>query len=169
MKGLTKLGLLALLTLQCSLIAHAAPPVASPDQPAIKLARSILDATHAGENTKLAIQAMTPLIVQTLKRDKADIPDSVIQKFIPIFQQKMSDDIPRMLDMQAKIYASHYSVAELTAIAKFYDSDVGKKVIRETPIILKETLPIGEAWGREMGLRAAKEALETLRQQGVKI
>jgi uncharacterized protein len=168
-KRLTTLGLFVLLTFQGSVLAEDSPPANSPDKTAVKLARSILDDTHAGENAQLAIKAMTPLIVQSLKRDKADIPDAVIQKFIPIFQQKMDADIPRMLDIQAEIYARHYSVTELTTIAKFYESDVGKKVIRETPQILKETVPLGEAWGREVGTRAALETLEVLRQQGEKI
>ena len=150
-------------------LAKDADPTKVPDPKAIELARSILVATHADSNFTLAIDAMSPVMVQMLKRDKADIPDAVIQKFLVVFRQKMVSDIPRVLRMEAEIYARHFSVSELTALSQFYKSDVGKKIIEENPKILKETIPLGQAWGRETALRAAEDTVKALRKQGVKI
>jgi hypothetical protein len=46
---------------------------------------------------------------------------------------------------------------------------VGKKVIAETRLILKETIPMAQAWGAEVGKRAMQDTLNKLRKQGVKI
>lgn len=167
MKMLGALGLSAFLVFQGSASAQDAAP--KPDPAALKLARSILDATHASDNIELGLDAMVPVTVETLKRDRADIPAAVIQKFIVIFRDDMRADIPHMLDIEAELYARHYTVTELEAISQFYESDVGKKVIRETPLILKETIPLGRAWGRETGARAMRDTLTKLRAQGVKI
>lgn len=167
MKKLIALSLLSLTI--CTIGAYADDTGAPVDQKAISLAHDILNATHARDNAELSINAMIPTVVQSLKRDKADIPEEVITKFIAIFREEVTADIPRMLDAEARIYATHYSVSELTEIAKFYESDVGKKVIAETPLILKETIPLAQAWGTDVGRRAAIDTLNKLRKQGVKI
>ena len=112
---------------------------------------------------------MTPLMVAQLKRDKADIPENVIQEFMKIFHQEMSDGIPVLLDQEAEIYARHYSLAELQSIAAFYRSDIGKKMITEAPSILKDTVLLGQVWGAATGQHAAEETIKKLRAQGIKI
>src|SRR5579883_2900009 len=124
MKALTALCLLALFALPNAAAAQT-PVQAKPDAKAIELAHTILIATHVDSNALAGIAALTPAMVAMLKRDKADIPDSIIQKFIPIFEEKMKASIPQILDMEAEVYARHYSLQELTEISRFYQSDVG--------------------------------------------
>ncbi len=140
-----------------------------PSAESIKIAHELLTATHAEDNVQIGIDALTPALVAQLKRDKADIPDAVIQQFMAIFRQEMKDSLPEILDAQAKVYASHYTTSELQSLVQFYQSDIGKKVITETPSILKETLALGQAWGRSTGQRAAQDTIAKLRAQGVKI
>ncbi len=66
----------------------------------------------------------------------------------------MKAGISDVLNQEAQVYARHYSLAELQAIANFYESDVGKKLILENPKIRNETGPLAQAWGRAKGERA---------------
>jgi hypothetical protein len=161
--------------LAACLIALAAPafaqdaPPPEPDPAALAMAHDIIEMTHAVDNVKAGLDLMTPLIVAQLKRDKADIPDDIIAKFTVTLREELASDIPELLDAEAKIYARHYTLAELSALRDFYRSDVGKKIIVEGPLIAKETVPLSAAWGFKAGQQAMIHTLEKLRSQGVKI
>ena len=81
----------------------------------------------------------------------------------------MNADIPGFLKAEAQVYATHFTLEDLQALNKFYQSDVGKRLIAEAPAIAKENIPIGMAWGRDAAQRAMAKAVDKLRAQGVKI
>jgi hypothetical protein len=39
----------------------------------------------------------------------------------------------------------------------------------EIPLIMKETVPLGVAWGQEVGPKAAERAMERLKKKGVEL
>lgn len=139
------------------------------DPKALEAARALIIATRATANMELLIDAMVPSMVELLKRDKADIPEDVIAKFIPEFRAEMQKALPQITELYARVYAKHFTLQELQDVAKFYESPLGRKLIAETPLILKETLPIAQQWGEKVGQQAAINAIAKLRAQGVKI
>jgi hypothetical protein len=146
-----------------------AQPSDSIDPKALEAARALIVATKATANMELMIDAMVPSMIEVLKRDKADIPDDVIAKFVPEFRAEMLKGLPQLTELYARVYAQHFTLQELQDVAKFYDSPLGQKLITETPLILKETLPIAQQWGEKVGQQAAINAISKLRAQGVKI
>lgn len=163
-------GIAACLVLLLALSQGAvAQPSDSIDPKALEAARALITATKATSNMELMIDAMVPSMIEVLKRDRADIPDAVIAKFVPEFRAEMQKGFPQLTEMYARVYAQHFTLQELQDVAKFYDSPVGQKLITETPLILKETLPIAQQWGEKVGQQAAMNAIAKLRKQGVKI
>lgn len=146
-----------------------AQPSDSIDPKALEAARALIVATKATTNMELMVDAMVPSMVEVLKRDKADIPEDVIAKFVPEFRAEMQKALPQLTELYARIYAQHFTLQELQDVAKFYDSPLGRKLIAETPLILKEVLPIAQQWGEKVGQQAAINAIAKLRAQGVKI
>jgi hypothetical protein len=141
----------------------------APDPAAIAIARDLLVITHATDNVKTGMELATPMLVMQLKRDKADLPDDVIAKFTVALRAELEASLPLLLDVEAKLYAQHYTVQELTALKAFYQTELGQKMIVESPVIAKEILPMAQAWGMAAGQQAMKNVLEKLRAQGVKI
>lgn len=163
-------GIAACLVLLLALSQGAiAQPSDNIDPKALEAARALIVATKASANMELMVDAMVPSMVEVLKRDKADIPEDVIAKFVPEFRAEMTKALPQLTEIYARIYAQHFTLQELQDVAKFYDSPLGKKLVTETPLILKETLPIAQQWGEKIGQQAAINAIAKLRAQGVKI
>lgn len=57
---------------------------------------------------------------------------------------------PRRADLENEaglIYAKRFSQEELSAIAEFYSSDVGKKLLTEQPSVARELVRAAEIWG----------------------
>lgn len=50
----------------------------------------------------------------------------------------------------APIYKKHFSHDEITELIKFYESPIGKKMSKETPLITQESMQISQKWA--MGL-----------------
>lgn len=158
--------LVLLLALSQSAIAQPADGI---DPEAVKAARELMAVTEVTQNLELITDAMGPSVVEMLKRDKADLSDEVIAKFMVEFRAEMQKGLPQLIEMYARVYAKRFTLTELKETAKFYQSPLGQKFIRETPLILKETLPLAEQWGQKVGEQAAINAIEKLRAQGVKI
>lgn len=65
----------------------------------------------------------------------------------------------------AAIYAKTFSIEELNAITAFYNSDAGKKLIKDGPIATRELVRAADIWAAGISRDLAKEAdtaLETL-------
>jgi len=44
----------------------------------------------------------------------------------------------------------------------FYESEIGKKMVEKTPIIMQQSMQIGQQWGMEMGAKIAMRMREEL-------
>lgn len=57
--------------------------------------------------------------------------------------------VPRRADLEkeaAQIYAKSFTKEELTAIAEFYSSPTGKKLIENGPLVTREVIKAAEIW-----------------------
>ena len=49
------------------------------------------------------------------------------------------------------IYKKHLSEKDLDGIIAFYESEVGRKLAKKTPLIIVDAMLIGAEWGEEIG------------------
>jgi hypothetical protein len=54
-----------------------------------------------------------------------------------------------LLDLVAKIYAQHFTEAELKDIVAFYKTPAGKKMITEEPAAINQSLTAAQGWANE--------------------
>ncbi|MDM9628292.1 DUF2059 domain-containing protein [Rhizobium sp. S152] len=118
---------------------------ASPEQ--LKAARAAIDAI--GATTQF--DNILPGLAERLKADL--IQDS------PNYQDVITAEVdkqalalaPRRADLEkeaALTYAKAFSVEELNAIAQFYSSPVGQKLLRDGPIASRETVKAADIWAQ---------------------
>lgn len=48
------------------------------------------------------------------------------------------------------VYKKHLSQKDLKEIIKFYESPVGKRMVKSQPLIMDESMQIGAAWGQDV-------------------
>ena len=77
---------------------------------------------------------------------------------------------PRRGDLEneiAQVYAKLFTEKELNAIYEFYNSDAGKKLLSESPILFREIDKAAKVWRVGLG-RDLQEAVRTkLKEQGI--
>ena len=69
-------------------------------------------------------------------------------------------------DQIAGVYANHFSVAELHDITAFFLTPTGQKLTAEQPGIARETMVIGQQFGRSLTADIQAQALDALQKQG---
>ena len=55
------------------------------------------------------------------------------------------------------VYNAHFSADEVKQLIAFYESPLGKKVLKELPGVTAESMEIAETWGYKTGERMAGE------------
>ena len=119
------------------------------------------------------MKVMTDSIMTTaasaIRAEHPTVSDDNLRLFYAAFSQEMEASFDDLLKMQAKVYEAHFSESELRALTAFYKSDLGRKVISETPAITREEVPIGIKWGQTVAPAAMQRALDKLKKEGVKL
>jgi hypothetical protein len=152
----------------CSLPAFAQDAAPAPD-PKIELATKILQETHALDHMSQALDLLLPQLVNLIKQQAPTLTDDQLKMVSDMIGEEMKNTLPLLVIANARIYASHFTLDELTAIEQFYQSPTGQKVIAETPDIMKEAVPLGVAWGHQAAIEVLPKVIEKLRAKGVKI
>lgn len=148
---------LAMATTTCLAQNNAAQNDPSTD--ALIVAEHILDVTGAKARTMQVVDLMLPSVTELIKKQVPDISDKVLQDFKAAFHDEMQKTVPDVLRAEARVYAMHFTTAELNDLLAFYHTPLGQKMLVEQPKIIQEILPLGKEWGREAGERAMLNAI----------
>ena len=76
-----------------------------------------------------------------------------------IAHQKYDQRVSELVDATARIYATHFTEAELKNILAFYQSPLGHKMLSEEPKIIDESMVNAGKWGDDL----SEEVMATMR------
>lgn len=91
------------------------------------------------------------------KRQYPTVSDSIWNGLESEFLKSSLDELTEML---SPVYAKYLTLEDLKAVIAFYNSPAGKNFSRSTPLILQESMQIGEQWGRKVGENFIKQLEE---------
>jgi uncharacterized protein len=119
--------------------------------------RHLLDIT---EESKMGEKIGNYIIGQVRQGMSRALPPDRLQKFMETFTQKYNAAAPAsaVTDVQATIYARHFSMDDIKTLVQFYETPVGQRVVKAMPQISRET----EAASREIDQQAAVTVLREM-------
>ena len=82
------------------------------------------------------------------KEQKSAVPDSVWTAFEVEFSKTSMDELVTML---VPVYQKHLTENDLQGMIEFYQTPVGKKYAQKTPLIMQESMQVGQQWGMKVG------------------
>jgi hypothetical protein len=74
--------------------------------------------------------------------------------------------VDELVDMSARIYASHFTEAELKQLLAFYQTPVGRKAITEEPKALDESMASGGQWGENLSDEVVVKIRDEMKKRG---
>ncbi|MCK8523568.1 DUF2059 domain-containing protein [Aquimarina sp. D1M17] len=125
------------------------------DEDYTKTLRTMFEIAGTEDTYKTVINQMFMMY----KSQYPNVEEEIWDEFEDEFMQTSMNDLVQML---APVYSKHLTKEELLQIIQFYNSSVGKKLAKSTPLITQESMQIGQEWGIKIGERFS----EKLKQKG---
>ena len=104
-------------------------------------------------------QTVIKQIISMYKEQFSDVPEETWNDLQKEFLKTSIDDL---VDMLVPVYSRHLTLDDLQKIIEFYQTPVGKKYAEKTPLIMQESMQIGQQWGMKIG----QEFQNKLQEQG---
>jgi hypothetical protein len=113
----------------------------------------ILKLLRISGTAKLSEQ-MVAAMIPNFKQLVPDIPDVFWDRFMA----KLNVD--ELLYSCIPAYDKYYTHDEIKQLIIFYESPIGKKTVEVTPLLLQETMAVGEKWGEKLGQDVVRELMK---------
>jgi hypothetical protein len=142
----TALAAAAMLALSLS-IATAADDAATVTPSHLKAARAAIAALHITD----PFDSILPQAAHSLKSQLIEKNPNLQDLIVKIVDEKTLALVPRRADLEneaARAYAKLFNEQELDAIAAFYNTAAGKKLIQNGPIASREIAKAADIWQR---------------------
>jgi uncharacterized protein len=135
----------------------ATAPAAAPEKldPAKEAAiRHLLDITGESKEGQNISTGMTNQVHKVMGNS---IPPDQLPKFMDTFTAKFNAGAPpkAVTDAMVAIYARHFSLEDIQAMTKFYESPVGQQMVKEMPDVSRES----QTAGMQMDQKVAMQVL----------
>ncbi|KGI77923.1 DUF2059 domain-containing protein [Oleiagrimonas soli] len=139
MKAFTASGMAAALifSLATAGVAQAQPKQATPAQ-----VRQLLEVTGSGKMMHGMMEQMNSRMSGFMQQALPCVPASYWNDFAG---QKAEQDL---IDKLVPIYQKHFTESDMAGLLKFYRTPLGQKVIHEMPETMRESMQIGQSWGK---------------------
>ena len=144
----------------------AAPNAAlQPSQAAVLLAKQILETKHADNIFDPLVRGVVirtrDFFMQTnfmWGKDLNEVADNLIKQFSSRSGELMND--------AARIYASHFTEAELKQILAFYQSPLGQKLLSEEPKTADESMSMAGSWADKLSEEVMSKMRAEMKKRG---
>lgn len=127
----------------------------------LKAARAAIDSLNATDQ----FDGILPQAAAALKAELIQKNPDLQQVILKIVDEKTLALVARRADLEkeaATVYARVFTEEELTAVAAFYNSAAGKKLLIDGPIVTRELLKAAEIWQRGVARDLAQAVAEDL-------
>lgn len=142
-------------------------PVAAQPAPdaTMSAARELITVMRAADQLKQMLpsimQALKPAIIQGRPQVERDL-----ETLIPLLLDGMSSRVGELIDPMAGVYARNFTADEMQQLATFYRSPVGQKFLDKMPIVMQESMSIGQSFGQQVATEMQSRMIEELRKKG---
>ena len=107
----------------------------------------LMNAMGSGD---MAMQMMKQMITM-LKPLAPDAPTTFWDEFMNEI------DPNELIDMIVPIYAKHFTHEDIKGMIAFYETPLGKKTVAKLPLIMQESMQVGQKWGAQLTERVTKK------------
>jgi len=104
-----------------------------------------------------AVEAVMRQMFTMFRSEYNDVPDEIWDDLEKEFNKTTIDDL---IDMLVPVYSKYLSIEDLQGLIVFYESPVGKKYAEKNPLIMQESILVGQQWGQKIGAEFLKKLQE---------
>jgi hypothetical protein len=148
-RSLNRLALVAALAFGWVVLAGAARAQAPTPTPGALAAAKELVTLKGGA---AMFDPLIPGVIESAKNQLLPTNPNLSGPLTEVANQLHKEYAPKraeLLDLIAKIYAQHFTEAELKDIVAFYKTPAGKKMVTQEPIAINQSLTAAQDWANQ--------------------
>lgn len=150
-----------------------APVLAAPgrndDSQRLEKARILMELSGSQALADQTLLAVTRQAEELMAHEnpgrEAEVTVLVRDHFLP----KARAALPELSRGITGLYAAHFTAAELDQMIAFYKSPAGRKLVAASPLIIQQSLSLGQAWAEGVGDKAWDSFAKAARDRGMAI
>ena len=150
-------------------LGFGAPTAAqAPSDESLRVATDLVQAIKTADQ----MRAIFPIIVQQLKPLVTKSNPAVERDFdalAPAMTGLLDERMSELTSAIAVVYARNFSVDEMRQLAAFFRTPVGVKYLEKAPVLVQESMQIGNRFGQETAGDLERRVKEELRKRGHKL
>ncbi|HEY6914419.1 MAG TPA: DUF2059 domain-containing protein [Paludibacter sp.] len=104
--------------------------------------KRMFELSGSEESYKVVIKQV---VYMQKSKNPYDIDWTEIEK--ELLKTSMSD----LVEMLVPIYQKYMTIDDIKEMTKFYQTPVGQKYAKNTPLIMQESMQVGQQWGQKLG------------------
>ncbi|URW80940.1 DUF2059 domain-containing protein [Xiashengella succiniciproducens] len=109
--------------------------------------------SHTEQTYEVAIKQM----FSVFKQQQSNVPTEIWNDLEKEMNKTSMDDLISML---IPVYSKHLTIEDLNELIKFYESPVGQKYAEKNPLIMQESMQVGQHWGQKIGMEFVNKLKE---------
>ena len=137
----------------------------APSAEGLAAAQELMTASKAADSVKAIlptlVKTLKPAIVQSRPQVERDY-DAIAALLLDSFSARANE----MMEKIAVVYASNFTVAEMKEFIAFYRTPSGQKLVAKQPLIMQQSMAIGQQFGGAIGRDLQTRIIEELRKKG---
>ena len=98
--------------------------------------------------TEGSYQAAIKQMFSMFKQQYSNVEVEIWTDLEKEFSKKSLNELTKML---VPVYSKYMTLEDLNELIKFYNTPTGKKYAKSTPLIMQESMQIGQQWGMKIG------------------
>jgi hypothetical protein len=98
--------------------------------------------------TEESYQAAIKQMFSMFKEQSPNVKSTIWEEFENEF---LHTSINELVDMLAPVYKKYMTKEDIETMIQFYETPVGQKYAKSTPLIMRESMEIGQQWGARIG------------------
>jgi len=149
--------------------------VASPSratEPSAEFRASVQELMELSGASQMGLQVANGAfqsVVASLERSGSGLPQravAILQEVASELYEEFFGDSERLLDDLTPVYARYFTKSEIDELVAFYRTPIGQKSIRVMPMIVQESMAVGQRWAEELEPVFMEEARRRLTAEG---
>lgn len=108
-------------------------------------------------------------IIVVVQSANPNIPKAEIEAFREEILSLFDEAMPQFVASMTPIYKKHFNETDIDTMIAFYETPTGQKAIRKLPMLMQESMAVGQAWGIQIGREAIRRVKDQLRQKGYQL
>lgn len=113
--------------------------------------------------------AVMPALIKTMKpaivQNRPDV-DRDFDAITPTLMQGMAAHLDEFANAVVAVYVSNFTAEELRAATAFYRTPAGQKFLAKNPLVMQQTMVLGQKIGQSIGADIRQKMIDELRKKG---